>query len=106
MYPCLDSTERAGTGSVRLRLGGFWGDLVLGAASAACEAAWESLANIADVPCTHSDPEGDNTAQYDVEGHAFTEWPVYYNNVHLHDGNPPLDAFACDVEHFAAAGAS
>ena len=94
------------TGSVRLRFGGFWGDLALGASSSACEAAWESLANIEDVTCTFSDPAGDNNAQYDVEFHAFTEWPVYYNNIHYHDGNPPISQFSCDIEHFTAAGAT
>eukprot|EP00937_MAST-01D_sp_MAST-1D-sp2_P003849 g3849.t1 len=63
--------------------------------AAACKAAFEALDNVKTVTCTKGST-ANGGAPYTV---SFTEWPVTpsENNLHSHDGNPPLQAFTCDI---------
>ena len=64
-----------------------------------CELAFESLGNIEDATCIRT------TSNFTGEGHSFVvrinEFAAFddnkQNNLWNHDGNPPLDSFACSI---------
>jgi len=65
------------------------------ATEAECKTTWESLPNVATAVCFKGDVEATTKS---------TTWTVrlqfdngYMNNLHSHNGNPPLSEFACNM---------
>ena len=64
--------------------------------AADCTAAFEALHGIKEASCTRSTPTKLGGAIYTV---TIRDWPdiPYQNNVFMHDGNPDISYFDCDV---------
>ena len=93
-----NSASAAMSGSFKLSFQGF--ETTFNAdgsaeSSSACVTFIQALGNVKTATCTQSSL--DSTTKGCVYTIAFTEWPVLpmQNNIHTHDGNPPLSDFVC-----------
>jgi hypothetical protein len=68
----------------------------------ACTKAVKRLPNVAEASCVRGNVTETNSASYVI---TFYSWPLipHQNNLHEHDGNPPLSAFSCDVSQVEGA---
>jgi len=103
----LYADDNGATGLSGSIIVGFQGQEVAFAADATaaqCESTWESLDNVDDVTCTRAlTGGGAYTAEYEVEFVAFPLFPSE-NNLHKHNGNPPIASFSCDTTNAAQVG--
>jgi hypothetical protein len=74
-----------------LRFNGYASSMVYGSDGDSCAASFTALANVASATCQFT--PGTGYYRYVIRFDAFSA--LAENNLHTHDGNPPLSEFAC-----------